>query len=73
MGAVKATNLQLFTLRKAAGLSQIETAQKLGIPVNLYAAIERGESNGKTAVWDRIQKLFEVPDENMWQLIKGSM
>lgn len=73
MGAVKATNLQLFTLRKAAGLSQIETAKKLGIPVNLYAAIERGESNGKTAVWAKIQALFEVPDEDMWQLIKGSM
>jgi transcriptional regulator with XRE-family HTH domain len=73
MGAVKATNLKLFTLRKAAGLSQIETAQKLEIPVNLYAAIERGESNGKTAVWDKIQKLFNVPDEEMWQLIRGSM
>lgn len=73
MGAVKATNLQLFTLRKAAGLSQIETAKKLGIPVNLYAAIERGESNGKTAVWAKIQSLFKVPDEDMWQLIKGSM
>lgn len=72
MGAVKATNLKLFTLRKAAGLSQIETAKKLGIPVNLYSAIERGESNGKTAVWERIQNLFNVPDEEMWELIKGS-
>ena len=73
MGAVIAKNLKLFTLRKAAGLTQIETAQKLGIPVNLYAAVEQGKSNGKTSLWADIQKLFDVPDEDMWELIKGSI
>lgn len=73
MGAVIAKNLKLFTLRKAAGLSQIDVAKKLGIPTNLYAKIERGETTGKVRVWFRIKELFDVSDEEMWELIKGSM
>ena len=73
MGAVIAKNLQLFNLRKVQGWSQIETAAKLGIPVNLYAKIEQGKTPGKAEVWSRIQKLYDLPDSDMWSLIKSSM
>ena len=73
MGAVIAKNIQLFTMRKQRGWSQAEVANKLKIPVNLYAAIEQGKSRGKVDVWLKIQDLYEVPDSDMWKLIKSSI
>lgn len=73
MGALIAKNKKLYILRNEAGLSQIECAYKLGIPTNQYAAIEQGKTRGKVNVWSNIQKLFNVPDADMWDLIKGSM
>lgn len=63
-------NLKLYARRAAKGLSQVEAAKKLDMPINVYTRIEHGETSGKIENWCKIQELYEVPDEEMWDLIK---
>ena len=65
-------NLKLYSLRNAKGLSQVEAAKKLNIPINVYTRLELGCTSGKVENWCKIQELYEVPDEEMWSLIKES-
>ena len=51
-------NLQ--TARKAAGLTQQEMADKLGIGLRHYQKIEYAEINGSFAVWDALEDLLGV-------------
>lgn len=71
MGAVIAKNIKLFNLRKSRGWTQKQAADKLRIPINVYARIEQGVTPGKVDVWSKIQMLYEIPDKDMWNLIKG--
>ena len=73
MGSVIAKNLELFNLRKVRNLDQVDVAEKLGIPLLTYARIEQGKSRGKTDIWLKIQKLYGIPDEDMWKIIKKSI
>ena len=65
-------NLLLYARRASKGLSQVEAAKQLGIPINVYTRIEHGETSGKVETWCKIQELYEVPDEEMWTIIKES-
>lgn len=71
MGSLIAGNLQLFNLRKKRNLTQIQAAEKLGIPIVVYQRIEQGKASGKIENWDRIQKFYKIPDEEMWKVIKN--
>ncbi len=51
-------NLQ--TARKAAGLTQQEMADKLGIGLRHYKKIESGETLGSIEIWDELEDLFSV-------------
>lgn len=51
-------NLQ--TARKAAGLTQQEMADKLGIGLRHYKKIEIGETLGSIEIWDELEDLFSV-------------
>lgn len=51
-------NLQ--TASKAAGLTQQETADKLGIGLRHYKKIESGETLGSIEIWDELEDLFSV-------------
>lgn len=51
-------NLQ--TARKAAGLTQQEMADKLGIHERYYKAIESGEKLGAIWVWDKLEDVFGI-------------
>lgn len=73
MGNLIAKNLQLFVLRKERNWNQADVAEKLGIPTNLYADIEKGKTASKPKTWAKIQELYNIPDSDMWGLIKGSM
>lgn len=61
-------NLQ--NARKAAGLTQQATADKLGISLRYYQRIESGENDGAFEIWDALEdllgihqrKLREIPD-----------
>lgn len=71
MGSLIAGNLRLFNLRKKKNLTQVQAAQQAGIPINVYQRIEEGKNKGKIDTWDRIQEFYEVPDEEMWKVIKN--
>lgn len=51
-------NLQ--TARKAAGLTQQEMADRLGIGLRHYKKIESGETLGSIEIWDELEDLFSV-------------
>jgi len=51
-------NLQ--AARKAAGLTQQEMADRLGIGLRHYKKIESGETLGSIEIWDELEDLFSV-------------
>lgn len=51
----------LINKRKARKLTQVETAQIIGITARQYKNIEAGTSNGSVKVWQKISELFEKP------------
>lgn len=50
----------LKAARKAAGLTQQETADKLGITMTYYQMLESGRRDGMFRVWDSLEDLFGV-------------
>lgn len=62
------TNLKL--LRVKHHLTQAQMAQKIGITRCNYAAIEKGTRNGRDFFWTSLQKAFNIPDADMWELKK---
>jgi transcriptional regulator with XRE-family HTH domain len=56
----KGLGQQLKTLREKAKLTQAEVATKVGITVNYYARIERGEENPTWVKIEHIKKALGV-------------
>lgn len=51
-------------------LSQQEMADKLGMNRSNYAMIERGQRQGRGEMWNKLQSVFNIPDEDMWKLMQ---
>ncbi len=66
---MKRKALKMF--RISHDLTQQETADKLGYSLSQYALIEQGRRNATLAFWSKFQQVFDVPDAEMWQLMKG--
>lgn len=49
---------KLKEARQKAGMTQKEVAEKLGITEQHYQRIEYGKVIGKTAMWDKLEDLF---------------
>ena len=62
------TALKLF--RIGLHLTQAEMAEKMGVDRTLYGYVERGVRDGSISFWNRLQKTFDIPDEEMWKLQK---
>ena len=62
------TNLKL--LRVKHKLTQAEMAEKIGCTRVTYASIESGTRNGRQFFWVSLQKAFNIPDADMWELKK---
>lgn len=62
------TNLKL--LRVKHHLTQAKMAKKIGCTRCTYATIESGARNGRDFFWISLQKAFNVPDADMWELKK---
>lgn len=62
--------LGLKLLRVKLNLTQEEMAAKLGVNRGTYIAIENGRRDGRLAFWETLQKVFDIPDADMWELIK---
>lgn len=64
-------NVPLFKLRASKNMTQCQLAKKIGFTNQTVSRIEKGLCGGKLDFWLAIQKLFEVPDEDMWALMNG--
>lgn len=62
------TNLKVFRVKQK--LSQEEIAKKCGCKRATYSAIECGTRSGKGTFWSNFQTAFNVPDAEMWELMK---
>lgn len=60
----------LYLLRCDNRLTQQEMAERIGINTATYSLIEAGRRQGKYETWVKIQKEFNIPDENMYALMK---
>lgn len=50
----------LKNARKAAGMTQQQVAQKLGIHERYYKALESGERLGGIWMWDKLEDILNV-------------
>lgn len=51
----------LKNARKKAGMTQQQVADKLGINLRYYKAVESGERLGSIKWWDALEDLLNVP------------
>lgn len=63
------TNLKVFRVRK--NLSQEKMAERIGCKRVTYSTIENGVRNGRQTFWNKLQKAFDVPESEMWELMKN--
>ena len=61
---------KLKTIREEKGLSQDKTAEKCGISTIMYRSMEQGRRKGSFRTWEKIQEVLEIPDEEMWDVIR---
>lgn len=50
----------LKNARRAAGLTQEQLAEKLGISLRYYQNIEAGDRNGDFEIWDRLEDITGI-------------
>lgn len=62
------TNLKVF--RTDRKLRQTDIAYDLGVSRVTYSLIERGLRSGSAEFWQRLQRVYNVPNEEMNSLMK---
>ena len=61
----------LKAARKAAGMTQQQVADKLGIHERYYKAIESGERLGAIWMWDKLEDLFGISQRVLREIHPG--
>ena len=61
-------NLKMWRLSKK--LNQAEVAETMGMSRVTYQSIELGKRDGRQSFWERLQKAYDIPDADMWLLMK---
>lgn len=51
---------RLKAARKAAGMTQQQVADRLGISVRYYQSIEAGEKTGSFDIWDNLEDMLST-------------
>lgn len=54
--------------RQKAGMTQQQTADRLGIGVRHYKKIESGEQLGSVELWDKLEDLFAIHQRKLREL-----
>lgn len=62
--------LKLKLLRVSQNMNQELFSSKIGISRPMYALIEKGERDGSLSFWLKLQEAFNIPDEDMFGLMK---
>ena len=60
----------LYMFRCGKRLTQDEMAKLLGVSRVTYSYVERGERSGTFEFWSNLQRVFNVPDSDMYPLQK---
>lgn len=63
------SELRVMRIRKK--LTQKEFAEKVGMSFQNYSKIELGRVDGTFKFWNKLQEVFEIPDEEMYKLMKN--
>lgn len=63
------TELKVFRTRHK--MTQYEFADKLGVNRANYSMIEQGKRNGTITFWNKLQATFDIPENDMWSLMKN--
>ena len=58
----------LKNARKAAGLTQQQVAERLGIKLRTYKDIEYGKTLGKITHWDLLEDLLGIPQRKLREM-----
>lgn len=64
----KRMNLKKF--RGARALTQDQMADRMGVERGTYSLVELGKRRGSPDFWANLQKAFNVPDAEMYALMK---
>lgn len=65
---MKRTNLKIFRIRQ--DLTQSAMAERIGYDRAGYSLVEMGARNPSIDFFTNLQKAFDVPDYEMWELTK---
>ena len=63
-------NARLRLLRFKNGLSQEETAAKIGFNAQYFSRVERGMVDGSVEFWRNIKTAFNLSDSEIWAMIE---
>lgn len=66
----KAKRHALYMLRCDNRLTQAEMAARIGVSLRGYQNVEWGERGGSADFWAAVQREFNVPDSEMYSLMK---
>ena len=61
---------ELKLLRVSKHLTQEQMAERVGKSREVYRKIENGITQGDVAFWAAVQNAFDIPDEQMYKLMK---
>lgn len=64
-------NTKLAILRITKRLNEKQMAKVLSMPTRAYTEIEYGRVEGRIYFWARVQRMFGLKDEEMWEYIKS--
>ena len=60
----------LYMFRCARKLTKRDMAIKTGVSRTTYTYIENGKRDGSQAFWSTLQRVFDVPESDMYSLMK---
>lgn len=62
-------NLKIQRIKRL--MSQGEAADAIGIDRTTYSNLERGEIQGSFSTWKKVQKAFNISDDEMWEVMQN--
>ena len=63
---------KLKEARRAAGMTQQQLADRLGVTLGYYQKIEAGERTGDFAIWDLLEDIFNIHQRILREIPKSS-
>lgn len=62
--------INMLAVRKRHKKTQVEAAELIGCSRMVYHEVENGMRQGKEEFWTAFQRVFSVPDADMWRVMQ---